>query len=110
MKNKNEPILGLVETTGKPINFYFENYCATFMSTDRSCINLDGEFVFGRTIKGRDVAIYKEKATTTFCGAHRLNTNAYIISTNNMRLTDTSTFDRIEFRGGTLSKAFSVRH
>ena len=66
--------------------------------------------VVGITIKGRDVAIYKEKATTTFCGAHRLNTNAYIISTNNMRLTDTSTFDRIEFRGGTLSKAFSVRH
>lgn len=106
MKNKNEPILGLADIAGKPINFCFENYCATFMSVDRSYINLDGEFIFGRTINGRDVAIYKGETTITFCGAHRLNTNAYIISTGNMRLTDTSTFDCIEFRGGTLSKVF----
>lgn len=106
MKNKNEPILGLADIAGKPINFCFENYCATFMSVDRSYINLDGEFVFGRTINGRDVAIYKGETRITFCGAHRLNTNAYIISTGNMRLTDTSTFDCIEFRGGTLGKVF----
>ena len=106
MKNKNEPILGLADIAGKPINFCFENYCATFMSVDRSYINLDGEFIFGRTINGRDVAIYKGETTITFCGAHRLNTNAYIISTGNMRLIDTSTFDCFEFRGGTLSKVF----
>jgi len=106
MQNKKEPILGLVNTAEKPFNFCFENYCATFMSVDRSYINLNEEFVFGRTINGRDVAIYKGKPVITFSGAHRLNTNAYIISTGNMRLTDTATFDTVEFRGGTLSKVF----
>lgn len=108
MQNKKEPILGLVNTTEKPFNSYFENYCATFMSVDKPYINLDEEFVFGRTINGRDIAIYKGKPAITFSGAYRLSTNAYIISTGNMSLTNTATFDIIEFRGGTLSKVFSA--
>jgi len=106
MQNKKEPIVGLVDTVGGPINFYFENYCATFMSVDKSNINLDGEFIFGRTIQGRDMAIYKGKKSITFSGTHQLNTTAYIVSTNSMKLTDKSTFDSIEFRGGTLNKVF----
>ena len=104
MQNKNEPIIGLVDTAGGPINFYSEKYCTTLMSVDKSEKRLDGEFVLGRTLQGRDIAFYKGKTPIIFSGAQRLNTPAYIISTNTMKITDKSTFDSIEFRGGTLNK------
>ena len=106
MKNKKEPLIGVVDTNGTKFNFLLENYRAIFMSLDNSFIDLHGEFVYGRTNQYHDIAIYKGEKDIRFSKSQHLNTSAYVISTSNMSLADLTTFDSIEFRGGTLNKVF----
>lgn len=97
---------GIIDKEDKRFNFYLDNYCVTFMDIERVEIQLDGPFVFGRTYGDQNIAIYKGEDPISFYGMKKINTNAYIIATENRCRTDWKSFDYIEFRGGILNKLF----
>ena len=90
--------------------FFLDNYSVTFMDVTYSGAQLNEQFIFGRTFQHNDIAIYKGSNSITVNGSLRLNTNAYIVATENGLCSDWNSFDCIEFRGGTLKKLFFVMH
>lgn len=109
MKDKYNPHTGIIKTGEVNFNFYLDNYTATFMKTDSSYVELNGLFVYGRTFNYKQIAIYKGENTISFTNTKRLNTNAYIVATDNALETKWDTFDYIEFIGGTLRNLFFCR-
>ena len=107
MENKKNPLSGIITVDNNTkINFYLDGYTVTFLNTDFSEIELDGQFVFGHTYGFNNIAIYKGNNTISLNGSIKLNTGAYIVAVDNALSTDWNTFDSLEFRGGILNSLF----
>lgn len=106
MQNENVPVIGIAYSDDKNFNFYIDDHSVTFMCTDQSNIQLHGPFVFGHTFGYKNIAIFKGKDDISFQEMKKFNTSAYIIASYNGLGTQWSTFDYIEFKGGTLNQLF----
>lgn len=69
-------------------------------------ININNDFIFGKTHDNYDIAIYYNDNILEVLGTTLLHTYAYIKSTRNIESTDLTEYEGIKFVGGTLNNVF----